>query len=83
MRTVVNIWGYADLTDREYVFEKEVIVEAWNSLQEAVIHLVDQLNQENSLILYYILVDEEDTKVLNENNEIKWWRSQRDKWDSL
>lgn len=83
MRKVVNIWGYADLTDRDFVLEKEVIVEEWNSLLEAVSHLVDQLNQENSLILYYILIEEENTKVLNENNERMWWRSQRDKWDFL
>lgn len=81
MRTVVNIWGYADLTDREYIFEKEVIVEEWNSLQEAVSHLVDQLNQENSLILYYILVDEENNH--SEQQWPSWTKRIIDKWDSL
>jgi hypothetical protein len=83
MLTVVNIWGYTDLTDREYVFEKEVIVEAWKSLQEAVIRLVDQLNQENSLILYYILVDEENNHSKQQLSS--WTKWIIDKWyrDSL
>ena len=51
MRTVVDIWGFSDLTWRDYVFEKEIEINPWEDIQEIVVHLVNELNQWNSLIL--------------------------------
>lgn len=60
MATTVKIWSYNDLTGRSYVIEKEIMYPDWADLSEVTNHLVEQLNKENSLIMYYVLHHEED-----------------------
>ena len=83
MNAKVCIWAYNDVTGKSHVIEKELLVQEWIDIQEATKNLIIQLNEENSIVLYYLLSEFEIENNMKKQWPLSWFKRIIDKWDSL